>query len=446
MKIEFNKKFDTIAFYVAAVFAVCLAMVIICLKWATVSAFAAKIVFLLAPIGWGVVFAYLMNPVLIKTETVLSKYVFRKKPHPKASRVIAVAVCLIVLIGIIAAIFALILPGIIGSLNQIYQNLSKYIVTIQDYIIRVLDDYPELEARLTEELRKFQTNAMEYLYNITQNISTMNLEGLREFAAKIGGGALTGALNILNAAKDAIIGLIIMIYLLFSKELFIGQAKKLTNAFFPKPAAAAILRVSAHSNRVMGGFINGKIIDSVIIGILCFIGMSIMKMEYVVLISVIVGVTNIIPFFGPFIGAIPSGLLLLIAAPEQVLPFCIFILALQQFDGNILGPKILGDTTGLPAFWVMVAIFLGGGLFGFGGMILGVPIFAVIYTLIKEITENQLRKKSLPVATTEYMPYPVIEETSSHKSFKLTKNNKKSGLNTDDKNFNNLGGNNEKNN
>jgi predicted PurR-regulated permease PerM len=423
MKIKFEAKYDTIAFYVSAVFAVCLAMVIICLKWETVSAFGAKVIFLLSPIGWGAAFAFLMNPVMIKTETALTKYVFRKKAHPKITRVIAVSVCLIVLLGIIAAFFAMILPGIIESLNQIYQNLSSYVVTIQEYIIRLLEDYPELEARITSELAKFQSNAMEYLYNVTQNLSTMDFEGIREFAQKVGGGALTGALNILNAVKDAIIGIIIMIYLLFSKELFIGQAKKLTHALFPKPAAAAVLRVSAHTNRVMGGFINGKIIDSVIIGILCFIGMSIMKMEYVVLISVIVGVTNIIPFFGPFIGAIPSGLLLLIAAPEQVLPFCIFILALQQFDGNILGPKILGDTTGLPAFWVMVAIFLGGGLFGFGGMILGVPIFAVIYTLIKEISENMLRKKSLPVSTKEYMPTPVIEENHSHKSFKLTKKN-----------------------
>jgi predicted PurR-regulated permease PerM len=433
MKIKFEAKYDTIAFYVAAVFAVCLAMVIICLKWAALTAFGAKILFLLAPIGWGVVFSYLMNPVLIKTETALTRYVFRKKARPKLTRIISVAVCMIVLLGIIAAFFALVLPGIINSLNQIYQNLSSYVVTIQEYIIRILDDYPELEARLTSELAKFQENAMDYLYNVTQNLSTMDFEGIREFAQKVGGGALTGALNILNALKDAVIGLIIMIYLLFSKELFIGQAKKLTNAFFPKPAAAAIIRVSAHTNRVMGGFINGKIIDSVIIGILCAIGMWIMNMDYVVLISVIVGVTNIIPFFGPFIGAIPSGLLLLIAAPEQVLPFCIFILALQQFDGNILGPKILGDTTGLPAFWVMVAIFLGGGLFGFGGMILGVPIFAVIYTLIKEITENLLRKKSLPVSTKDYMPPPVIEENRSHKSFKLTKkNNKISGEKKDE--------------
>jgi predicted PurR-regulated permease PerM len=423
MKIEFDKKYDTIAFYVAAVFAVCLAMVIICLKWATVSAFGTKIVFLLAPIGWGVVFAYLMNPVMIKTESLFTKHIFKKKPHPKLARIIAVSVSMIVLLGIIAAFFALVLPGIIGSLNQIYRNLSVYVVTIHDYLITLLDDYPALELRVTSELAKFQANAMEYLYNVTQNLSTMNLEGLREFAQKVGGGALAGALNILNALKDAIIGLIIMIYLLFSKELFIGQAKKFTNAFFPKNAAAAILRVSAHTNRVLGGFINGKIIDSVIIGILCAIGMSIMKMEYIVLISVIVGITNIIPFFGPFIGAIPSALLLLIAAPDQVIPFCIFILALQQFDGNILGPKILGDTTGLPAFWVMVAIFLGGGLFGFGGMILGVPIFAVFYTLVKEITENQLRKKSLPVSTAEYMPSPVIEETNAHKSFKMTKKN-----------------------
>ncbi|MDR0986404.1 MAG: AI-2E family transporter, partial [Ruminococcus sp.] len=178
----------------------------------------------------------------------------------------------------------------------------------------------------------------------------------------------------------------------------------------------------ANLNKTLSGFLGGKIIDSAIIGILCAVGMSVMKMEYVALISVIIGITNIIPFFGPFIGAIPSGLLLLIAAPEQVIPFAIFIFVLQQFDGNVLGPRILGDSTGLSAIWVMVAIFIGGH-FGFGGMILGVPIFAVLYTVIKDFVEFLLRKKGLATDTKSYMPVPAVTQFNmgAHKSFKLTK-------------------------
>ena len=182
---------------------------------------------------------------------------------------------------------------------------------------------------------------------------------------------------------------------------------------------------------MLGGFISGKLIDSTIIGILTFICMSIMKMDFVALISVVVGVTNIIPFFGPFIGAIPSALLLLVAAPRQVIPFVIFIFILQQFDGNILGPKILGDSTGLSPFWVMFAIFVGGGMFGFAGMILGVPIFAVIYSLVRDFVNYLLERRGLSTRTLDYCSndIPVDDEKKNkmHKPLSAVfKFNKKS--------------------
>ena len=166
------------------------------------------------------------------------------------------------------------------------------------------------------------------------------------------------------------------------------------------------------SNRIFGGFISGKLIDSLIIGIICFIGLYLMKTPYTVLVSVIVGVTNIIPFFGPYIGAIPSALLIFLVDWKQGIYFVIFIVALQQVDGNILGPKILGNSTGLSAFWVVFSILLGGGLFGFAGMLLGVPVFAVIYYIVKTFTEWLLRKKNLPVASSDYCTVEYINKNN----------------------------------
>jgi predicted PurR-regulated permease PerM len=361
----------------------------------------SEIAGLLAPITWGIVFAYLMNPVMMLSEKVLRKAVSRKKPHKKLLRSLSVLLTTIIFFGIIAAFFAIILPQIIKSFQTIADNFYAYFSSIQSWVMRFLEDYPELKTQVLDTLSDLSTNWYSYLVDFSQQLTNLDFANIRDVFFKVGGSAF----NILNEVKNALIGMIIMVYLLFSKEVFIGQMKKIAIAIFPERPADAIIGVGNNLNKTLSGFINGKIIDSVIIGILCFIGMSIMKMEYTTLISVIIGVTNIIPFFGPFIGAIPAGLLLLIAAPSQVIPFVIFIFLLQQFDGNILGPRILGDSTGLSAFWVIVAIFIGG-RFGFGGMILGVPIFAVVYTLIKSFIEFLLRKKNLPVDTKVYMPEP----------------------------------------
>lgn len=189
-------------------------------------------------------------------------------------------------------------------------------------------------------------------------------------------------LGTLTFFKNVFIGIIIAIYVLNSKQLFAAQAKKLLYGCLSTRRANIVLDNARFTHRVFGGFINGKLLDSLIIGILCFVGMTALRMPYAMLISVVVGVTNIIPFFGPFIGAIPSGLLILLIDPLKALYFVLFILALQQFDGNILGPKILGDSTGLSSFWVIVCILLAGGLFGFVGMVVGVPLFAVLYSIL----------------------------------------------------------------
>ena len=204
-----------------------------------------------------------------------------------------------------------------------------------------------------------------------------------------------GVILMVREILNFIIGMIVSIYVLFSKEKFMCQAKKLVYAIFRPTKANLILHVGSKSNEIFGGFIIGKIIDSAIIGVLCFIGLSILNIPYTLLVSVIVGVTNVIPFFGPYIGAIPSALLIFLADPVKGVYFVIFIILLQQFDGNILGPKILGNTTNLSSFWVLFAILLFGGVFGIVGMVIGVPVFAFIYQLIREWVLDRLEEQKL---------------------------------------------------
>ncbi len=219
-----------------------------------------------------------------------------------------------------------------------------------------------------------------------------------------------GILGFLNEIFDFLVGIIVSIYVMYGRETFARQAKKIVYALFPPKKANLVLHLGNKTNEIFGGFIIGKIIDSIIIGILCFIILSIIKMPYTLLVSVIVGVTNVIPFFGPFIGAIPCSVLILLNDPMKGLYFIIFVFLLQQFDGNILGPKILGDTTGLSSFWVITAILFGGGLFGFAGMLLGVPTFAVIYYILQLVIESRLEQKNLPTNSRHYHQMSYVDE------------------------------------
>ena len=213
----------------------------------------------------------------------------------------------------------------------------------------------------------------------------------------------TGVYNVIRTIFNVIIGFIISVYVLMTKETFIGQLKKIIYAVFRPKWGNVVMEVVRKADDVFGGFFIGKIIDSLIIGGICFVALYILRMPYVVLVSVVVGVTNVIPFFGPYIGAIPSVVLIFLVDPIKGLYFIIFIIILQQVDGNIIGPKILGDTTGLSPFWVIFAILLFGGSFGVLGMLFGVPIFAVIYYVVKRIVEHILSARKLPRETVDYI-------------------------------------------
>ena len=250
------------------------------------------------------------------------------------------------------------------------------------------------------------------LFTIFNTVGSMAGMGLMQFLAPIVRSNVADYDSANFYAFLTPIGIIVSIYVMYGRETFSRQCKKIVYALFSPKRANLILHLGNKSNEIFGGFVIGKIIDSIIIGIICFVVLSIMKMPYTVLVSVIIGVTNVIPFFGPFIGAIPCSILILLNDPKMGIYFIIFILVLQQFDGNILGPKILGDSTGLSSFWVLFSILLFGGLFGFVGMILAVPVTAVIFDLIAKLQYYHLRKKGLSPDTRDYKELKIIDEHS----------------------------------
>lgn len=419
MKIEPNQKYLTVSFYTVITFAICLFLVVIVQKFSVISGVLASFANVIAPVTWGIVIAYIVNPLMKFFERFFGKCFEKKKPRRKLVRSLSVAFGLLSLLAVLFAIVAVLLPQVVESVIGLARNFNSYLNNFESWIYKFVEDYPDIYSFVQTQFDNLQPKLTDFINDLVPKLG--------EIAVKL----KDGALGFIGGLSDFIIGFIVAIYLLFSKEKFIAQMRKLVAAILPEGGKNAVYSIAARTNKMLGGFISGKLIDSTIIGILTFICMSIMKMDFVALISVVVGVTNIIPFFGPFIGAIPSALLLLVAAPRQVIPFVIFIFILQQFDGNILGPKILGDSTGLSPFWVMFAIFVGGGMFGFAGMILGVPIFAVIYSLVRDFVNYLLERRGLSTRTLDYCSndIPVDDEKKNkmHKPLSAVfKINKKS--------------------
>ena len=305
----------------------------------------------------------------------------------RLAKFLATIVAVLAILGIVVGFFALIGPDLWESVTGLVLGIPEATAKVQNWINAHIVENPALVDLLEDKL---------------ENISTMAIEWAQEKLLPGAGAILSGVVGTLSMVADFFVALIICIYILNSKEAFSAQGKKLVLAVCKPQKAEKIFTFGKICNETFGGFINGKIIDSIIIGILCFIAMSALKLPMAILISVVVGVTNIIPFFGPFIGAIPSILILLIVEPIAALKFAIMVLVLQQLDGNVIGPKILGKTTKLASFWVMFAIIVGGGLFGLPGMILGVPVFAVIYAYTSGAINSKLREKEMPTDTLVY--------------------------------------------
>ena len=379
---------------------------------------------MLTPIIAGLVIAYILNPVMRFLENKVFGPLWnkfkRRKDHiyskeAKVIRLLSTFLTIIVFIAMIYALVMLLFPRIISNMQSILGRIPVYFLNMDDYYANVLAKYPKLEALLKQ-----------YSVDMTQWFYDKILPYFEELISRTSTSLVGSLITIFKSLLNFIIGIIISIYLLVDKEKFIGQAKKVLYAFLTRERANNFINNLRYSDKIFGGFISGKIIDSLIIGILCYIGMLVLRLPYSVLIAVLVGITNIIPYFGPFIGAIPSAFFILMIDPKKCLVFVIFILILQQFDGNILGPKILGDSTGLNSFWVIFSITVFSGLFGILGMFIGVPVFAVIYAAFKTLINKRLEIKHMPVETGYYIDYdydPDEESTGGNtgKSFRFAK-------------------------
>ena len=350
---------------------------------------------ILAPVLYGAAMAYLLAPIVNWFERIILRH--QGRAPSKWRRAISVLLTWVVVLALLYALFSVLLPELYASIVQLVGNAQRYYYTVYNWVIHMLESNPEFAAKATEVINEYYTDALAWL--------NVNLVPQLQAAVTAVTGGILGVFVFL---KNLLLGIIISVYLLAGKESFAAGGCKLSYTILPEDKAALFIRGVKATDRIFSGFVRGKLLDSLIIGVLCFFFSSLFKFPYAPLVSVVVGVTNIIPFFGPFLGAIPSAFLLLLDSPIKCLYFIIFVLALQQFDGNILGPRILGDSTGISGFWVMVAILVGGGLWGVAGMFLGVPIFACLYAGVRAWSAYRLQRKGLPVASGSYASHKPV--------------------------------------
>lgn len=380
----------------------------------TVFTFFGNVTNILRPIFMGMVLAFLLLPVqrhiIGFADKILPQSLTQHTSWRRILNFIAILLSLALAVLLIYLLLAMLLPQLYWSVLSFIQEIPNHIKDIQDWLRTVWEDNPSIQSAVLYYYNEMTAALQQWLASdILPNLesATTALSWLRTQVLPSLTGVVVGLSTIVAATTtlvtDLLIAIIASIYLLARKDIFSAQSKKIIYSLFPTKWSDLIVAETRSAYRILSGFINGKLLDSFLIGIICFIGCTVLKFPYPTLISTIIGVTNVIPFFGPFIGAIPCAVLIFLVSPIQCLYFVLFILALQQFDGNILGPKILGDSTGLSAFWVLFSILLFGGLFGFAGMVLGVPVFAMLYSILRRLVYRGLRKRGLSTETKDYM-------------------------------------------
>ena len=365
----------------------------------------ASLLHILSPFIWGLVICYLLTPFMRLVEKKLfgplSKKLYKNSKRSDGSRFarsMSVLLSELFLLAVLTALVCLIIPQLYSSLQNMVANSPMYIETASRWATQLLEDFPEIEQYVSQTLGQVNTSLMDWIQNTV-------LPKLGSLISNVTSGVYYAIMGVYNL----VIGIIVSVYVLSNLEQFGASAKRILYSVFSVDMAKKILEGLEFTDRTFMGFINGKLLDSAIIGLICYIVCSILRMPYALLVSVIVGVTNIIPFFGPFIGAVPSSIIILLVNPVKCLIFIAFIILLQQLDGNIIGPKILGSSVGINGFWVMFSISLGAGLFGFWGMLLGVPVFVIIYAVITGSVTRKLKRSDLPWEAADYMDMAYID-------------------------------------
>lgn len=407
MKLQFNKRYLRIAITAFCVIAASICFYYLVFHGDRFSAQVNAFFKVINPVLYGIIFAYLMTPMINSIERYILSPVFKQMGYEitdkrkKHLRLLSIIITLLIICFLIYGFFSILIPNIIQSVRSISYQFPYYVQNLTNWSARFLEDNPDIEKLVIQFLDTYSEEFMSYLNNsIVPQMETL----VKQVSI-----SLISALKVL---WNFIIGMIISIYVLYSKELFAGQAKKVVFALFQTKTANQFIKDIRFASDTFIGFISGKIVDSIIIGFICFACTSIMQMPYALLVSVIVGVTNVIPFFGPYLGAVPSAILILMVNPLKSVYFIIFIVILQQIDGNFIGPKILGQSTGLSGFWVIFSITVFGGIMGIPGMIIGVPFFAVLYALGRRMINRMLKRKGLPQETSQYQNLDYIDENA----------------------------------
>ena len=371
-----------------------------------------------APVFYGAFMAYLLAPIVNFFELrpfsssvpgQKGKQVSEKKGVSKLVRAISILLTWAVIGVLLYLLLQVLIPELYKSVVQLIANIETYYNTVSGWIRHLLETNPAVENWVGIQLETY--------YEMLESWAKKDLlPQVTTLMSVVSGGVFSGVFTVLGFFGDLLVGIIVSVYLLATKELCAAHARKVVYSLFRQEWVDLILQGAHKADRIFSGFVRGKLLDSLIIGILCFVGCTILKMPYTPLISLVVGVTNIIPFFGPFFGAIPSAFLILLASPLKAVYFVIFVLALQQLDGNVIGPKILGDKTGLSSMWVIFAILVGGSFFGVAGMFFGVPVCACLYSAVTFLVEVRLQKKQLPIDTEEYADQDKLKEIAAETS------------------------------
>lgn len=414
MKRENRSPYLAMGLTAFAVIAASLLLFFLLFHMKEVSGFLRTLGIILRPIFMGAVIAFLLLPV---HRTILKFLMAMTTEKRKADQrnvsflnFVAIILSLLLALFLIYLLLAMVIPQVYESIVGLVQSIPDYIEVVQGWLQTFFEDNPDIQSAVMSVYNSAAVSLEQWLNSdILPNLESVSttFQWVRTTIWPNFTGVMAGVsgvlLGFLVLVKDLLIAVIVSVYLLARKDTFAAQSKKVVYSLFRTDIADLLVGEVRNAYKIMSGFINGKLLDSLIIGVICLVCCNLFKFPYPALVATIVGVTNIIPFFGPFIGAVPCGLLIFLVNPLQAVYFAIFIVVLQQFDGNILGPKILGETTGLASFWVLFSILLFGGLFGFAGMVLGVPVFAMIYSVVSRTVAHGLRVRNLPVETEEYM-------------------------------------------
>jgi len=394
VRYKWDKKYLYWGITISVIIAFAITFYFLILRLPDIRNFFRPIIVACQPIFYGLIIAYLLNPIHEWATKHIGKFLNRKlKNKQKAKKLtnyFAVAVSIIFLIVCLFLILYLILPQLFVTLIGLIESVPTYINQLENWANDLLSSNPKLEESVLLILDNASDTFNDWSKTILPQLNT------------IIDNVTLGITNTVIFLKDFSIGIIVSIYLLSNKHQFINQTKKIVYSIFGSEKARNIIESGRFIDDLLGKTFKGMILGSVIIGASCFLGLVVLDIPYALLVSLIVGVTNMIPFFGPVIGAVPSFLLILLVSPIKSLYFLIFIFLLQQIEGNIIGPKLIGGSIGLPSFWVLFAILVFGSIWGILGMIVAGPLFAVIYHFVSVGINKMLQKKNLPTNTGAY--------------------------------------------